>query len=79
MFVAALLPISRLPFKYPFCQPGNGWFNRVRPRIAETKFGGGGFGGDFCRGFHGGAQGIAQRAGIFPVGVVYPPELTARL
>jgi len=47
MFVAALLPISRLPFKYPFRQLGNCWCNRVRPRIAETKFGGSCFSGGF--------------------------------
>ena len=77
--MAASLPVSWLPFKYPFRQLGNCWFNRMRPRIAETKFGSGFFSGDFRWGFNGGTQRITQRAGIFPVGVVNPPELIVRL
>jgi len=71
--MAALLPMCRLPFQYPFRQLCHFWRNRVRPRVVEAEFGGGFFGGDFRRGFNGGAQGIAKSLGIFPVGVIDAP------
>lgn len=72
--MAALLPMSRLPFQYPFRQLCHFWCNRVRPRVAESEFGRSFFSGDFCWSFNGGAQGIAKRVGIFPVGVVDAPQ-----
>jgi hypothetical protein len=49
----------------------------MRPWITEAEFGSGFFSGNFCRRFNGGAQWITQLAGIFPVGMVNPPELIA--
>ena len=51
----------------------------MRPRVAETKFGGGFLGGNFRRSFNGGAQWITQLAGVFAGGVVDAPQLVARI
>lgn len=72
--MAALLPMSRLPCQYPFRQLGNFWCDRVRPRVAEAKSGGNFLGGDFRRGFNGGAERVAHHPGKFPVGVVDAPQ-----
>ena len=49
----------------------------MRPRVAETKFGGGFLSGTFRWSFNGGAKWITQLAGVFPVGVVDAPQLIA--
>ena len=68
------LPMFQLPTEYSLSQLCHFWCNGVGPGVAETKFGGGFFGGNFCWGFNGGPQGIAQCAGKFPVGVVDAPQ-----
>src|SRR5437773_5549449 len=66
-------------FEDGLCQGYNFRCNRVCPRIAKTEFRGSFFGGDFRWRFDGGAKWITQLAGVFPVGVINAPELTAWL
>lgn len=70
--------MSRMLFEDEPCQPDYFWRNRVRPRIAKAEFRGSFFSGGFRGCFNGGAKWITQLAGVFPVGVVDAPELTAR-
>ena len=72
--MAALLPMSRSPFKDCLRQPGNFWCDRMCPRIAEAKFGSSFFSGDFRRGFNGGAERVAHYTGKFSVSVVDAPQ-----
>ncbi len=51
----------------------------MRPRITKPKSRGGFLGDEFACRFNDRAKWITQLAGLFPVGVVYPPELLARL
>ena len=51
----------------------------MRPRITESKLRGGFLGDEFSGRFNDRAKWITQLAGILPVGVVYSPELLARL
>ncbi len=51
----------------------------MRPRITKAKLRGGFLGDEFVGGFDNRAKWITQLAGVFPVGVVDAPELTARL
>jgi len=69
-FVTAFLTMQRLPFKNHLRQLRHFWCDWMRPRVAETKFGGGFLGSDFCWSFNRRAQRVAQCTGIFPVGVI---------
>ena len=71
--------MARMFFEDEPCQPDNFRCNRVCPRIAKAEFGRRFFSGEFRRRFDGGPKWITQLAGVFPVGVVNAPELTARL
>ncbi len=51
----------------------------MRPRITKAKLRGGFLGDEFVGRFDNRAKWITQLAGVFPVGVVNAPELTARL
>ena len=50
----------------------------MRPRITKAKLRGGFLGDEFIGRFDDRAKWITQLAGIFPVGVVDAPQLTAR-
>jgi hypothetical protein len=71
--------MARIFFEDEPCQPDNFRRDRVCPRIAKAAFGRRFFSGDFRWRFNGRAKWITQLAGVFPVGAVNAPELTARL
>ncbi len=51
----------------------------MRPRITKSKSRGGFFGDEFVGRFNDRAKWITQLTGVFPVGVVYSPQLLAGL
>ena len=71
--------MAQMFFEDEMCQPDYFRRNRVCPRIAKAEFGRRFFSGDFRWRFNGRAKWITQLAGVFPVGVVNAPQLTARL
>ena len=71
--------MSWATFLKPLCAPCCQGIDRVRPRIAKSKTCGSFFGDEFAGRFNNRAQWITQLMGIFPVGVVNPPELVAGL
>lgn len=51
----------------------------MRPRITKSKSSGGFLGNEFVGRFNDRAKWITQLTGVFPVGVVYSPQLLAGL
>jgi hypothetical protein len=79
VFVREVLSVSRAALVKPLRSPCLSRCDRVRPRITKAKSRGGFLGDEFVRRFNDRAKWVAQLAGIFPVGVVDAPELTAGL
>src|SRR5207302_6565799 len=71
--------MPRLPFplRKPECLLGLFGSDRIRPRRFKSEFAGGFLGSAFGGCFNYRAQRIAQKTGIFTVGVVDAPELIA--
>ena len=78
-FVCEILPVSWPTFLKPLCAPQLLGRDGMRPRITKAKSCGGFLGDEFVGCFNDRAKWITQLAGILPVGVVYSPELLARL
>ena len=71
--------MSRSPFVKPLRVSHLLRSDGMRPRITKAKLRGGFLGDEFVGRFDNRAKWITQLAGVFPVGVVNAPELTARL
>ena len=71
------LPVTWAAFGMPLCLPCRYRIDWIRPRITKSKLRGGFLGDEFAGRFNNRAQWITQLAGIFPVGMVNPPELIA--
>ena len=76
--MAEFLPTVGMPFEHGLCESCNFRCDRVRPRIAKSKFGRSFFSGDFRWGFNGGAKWITHHACILTVSVVDAPQLLVR-
>ena len=72
--MAEFLPTVGMPFEHGLCESCNFRCDRVRPRIAKSKFGRSFFRGDFRWGFNGGAERVAHYTGKFSVSVVDAPQ-----
>ena len=73
------LPVTWATFVMPLCLPRRYRIDWMRPRITESKLRGGFLGDEFSGRFDDRAKWITQLTGVFPVGVVYSPQLLAGL